>query len=287
MAKTNEIRSKINSIGKTKKITNAMQMVAVGKRRKVERRMQASMPYVNKTKAVIEHITSSKSEYLKHPYFTKRSPVKRIGLVIVSTDRGLCGGLNINLFKKIILNIQDWQKEGIEVELYLIGSKASAFFKNLKLRIRTEIRNLGDTPRLADLIGTTKDLRDSYEKGIFDVLYVAYNEFVNAMVQKPTIEQFLPFPEFNPQQKHKRWDYIYEPDTFSVLHNLLVRYTEAQIYQAVVDNIACEQVARMIAMKNATDNASKFIDALQLEYNKVRQAGITQEISEIVAGCES
>lgn len=284
MAKTQEIRTKITSISKTKKITNAMQMVAAGKRRKVELRMQASMPYVDKIKAVIEHIMSSSSEYLNHPYFKARSKIQRIGLVVVSTDRGLCGGLNINLFKKIILTIQEWQEQGVEVELFLIGTKAAVFFKNLKVHIRAQVKSLGDMPQLADLIGTTKELRNAFDKTELDSLFIAYNEFINTMLQKPKVEQLLPFPNIDLTRKQRRWDYIYEPNSMLVLQTLLARYLETQLYQAVVDNIACEQAARMVAMQNATKNAGEFIDALQLEYNKVRQAGITQEIAEIVGG---
>ena len=284
MAKSQEIRTKIKSIVKTQKITNAMQMVAASKRRKAEMRMQASLPYAKKIRGVIEHIAESSSEYRNHSYLKKRPTVKRIGFLIISTDRGLCGGLNINLFKNILLNISEWQEQDINTDLFLIGGKAATFFKNLKINIRTQSKNLGDKPALSDILGTVYAMREAYDKEEIDAIYIAYNEFVNTIIQKPQIEQLLPLPEIIPEKNKHKWDYIYEPNSATVLQTLLNRYIETIVYQAMVDNIACEQTARMVAMKNATENANQLIKDLNLAYNKARQAMITQEIAEIIGG---
>jgi len=288
MIKSQEIRNKIKSTVKTQKITNAMQMVAAGKRRRTEASMQTSMPYANKINDVIQHISTSSSEYRNHPYLKKREPIKRIGLLIISTDRGLCGGLNINLFKKALLTISDWQEtKAIKTDLFLIGGKAATFFKNLEIGIRTQIKSLGDKPLMSDIIGTAKAMLDVYAAGEIDAIYIAYNEFINTMVQKPKIEQLVPIPRTTPTTENHKWDYIYEPDSIAVLQTLLVRHIETQIYQAIVDNIACEQAARMVAMKNATENANEFILGLKLAYNKARQTAITQEIAEIIGGASA
>ncbi|MFA6408582.1 MAG: F0F1 ATP synthase subunit gamma [Gammaproteobacteria bacterium] len=284
MSKTQEIRSKIVSIGKTKKITNAMQMVAAGKRRKTEMRMQASLPYAEKIRRVVEHVANSDTEYRHNPYLTIPKNPKSVGLILISTDRGLCGGLNINLFKKVLLSAKEWQKQGISTSLFLIGSKASAFFKNVDMPILAQVKNLGDRPNMSDLIGLMQVGHNAYINREIDLLYIAYNEFVNTMVQQPVVKQLFPVSSLPKGEKKHHWDYIYEPNSFSVLQSLLKRYVETQVYQALVDNIACEQAARMVAMKNATDNANKFIADLGLAYNKARQAMITQEITEIVGG---
>jgi F-type H+-transporting ATPase subunit gamma len=288
MANTKEIRTKIKSIQSTRKITSAMEMVAASKMKKVQVRMQASRPYSSKIKLVVQHLVRGKLEY-KHKYLLDRK-VNNVGFIVVSTDRGLCGGLNANIFKSVLSSIRSFNEKSIKVNVCVIGKKAQAFFNNVEGDIVGSVINIGDAPSPQDLIGVIKVMLDKYDKNLLDKVYVVYNEFVNTMTQKPIIEQLLPVSSVssikNVEQHNttKYWDYIYEPDAEQLLEKLLTRYVESLVYQAVVENIACEQAARMVAMKSATDNASDFIDSLKLQYNKARQAAITQELSEIVAG---
>jgi F-type H+-transporting ATPase subunit gamma len=283
MAVGKEIRSKIGSIKNTQKITRAMEMVAASKMRKTKDRMQATRPYSNKIGKIIKHLAQANPEY-KHPYLIARD-VKRIGVIVVSSDRGLCGGLNSNLFRKTIAHLMEWEKANIEVDVCTIGTKAYGFFGNLKVNLVGQVSKLGDSPRLHDIIGIIKIMLDAYEAGRIDQLYVVSNEFVNTMTQKPTIEQLLPAVACELDENlNGHWDYIYEPDAKEVLDHLLLRFIESKVYQGLVENNACEQAARMVAMKSASDNAGNLIGELQLIYNKARQAAITQEISEIVAG---
>jgi F-type H+-transporting ATPase subunit gamma len=282
MAAGKEIRTKISSIQSTQKITSAMEMVAASKMRKAQDRMSLGKPYARRMRAVVGHIANAAPEY-KHMYMEERE-VKRVGYIIVSTDRGLCGGLNINLFKNTIKAMKEWNDQGIEIELSLIGAKAAAFFNSYGGNVTAAVRDLGEEPSLADLIGGVKTMLDAYSEGRIDRLFLVTNEFVNTMTQNPTVEQLLPLLAHDAQEMKHHWDYIYEPDAKELLELLLTRYIESQVYQAVVENGACEQAARMLAMKNATDNAGDLIDDLQLIYNKARQSAITQELSEIVSG---
>ena len=285
MASGKEIRTQISSVQNTQKITRAMEMVAASKMRKAQDRMQAARPYADKIRGVINHLAFAHSEY-KHSYLEDRD-VKRVGFIVVSSDRGLCGGLNNNLFRKTLNVMKEWQDKKIDVDLCTIGSKATSFFKNVS-NIKASTTHLGDTPGVADLIGTVKVMLDAYDNGEIDRLYVVYNRFVNTMTQDPTVLQMLPVMQ---QEEDKElvhhWDYIYEPDAKVVLDGLLVRYIESQVYQGVIENVACEMGARMVAMKAASDNAGDLIGDLQLVYNKARQAAITQELSEIVAGASA
>ncbi|WGY48279.1 F0F1 ATP synthase subunit gamma [Vibrio sp. ABG19] len=284
MAGAKEIRNKIGSVKSTQKITKAMEMVAASKMRRSQEAMEASRPYATTMRKVIGHVAHANLEY-RHPYLEERE-AKRVGYIIVSTDRGLCGGLNVNLFKKAITDMQTWQEKGVEIELAIVGSKATAFFKNSGARVAAQVSGLGDTPVLEDLIGSVGVMLKKYDNGELDRLYVVFNEFVNTMVQQPKIDQLLPLPKSESEEvkREHSWDYIYEPEPKPLLDALLLRYVESQVYQGVVENLACEQAARMIAMKAATDNASNLIDELELVYNKARQAAITQELSEIVSG---
>lgn len=283
MAVGKEIRTKIKSIQNTKKITRAMEMVAASKMRKAQQRMQASRPYAQKIRAVIGHLAQAHPEY-RHPYLQERAAVKRVGLIVVTSDRGLCGGLNTNLFKATVGAIRDWRNKEVEVDLCLIGQKGIIFLKRLG-NVRASIGHLGDAPGITELIGSVKVMLDAFDNGEIDRIDVVYNQFVNTMTQKPSIEQLLPVQaDVIDNELQHSWDYLYEPDAKEVLTELLVRYVESQVYQGVVENIACEQAARMVAMKAASDNAGDLIDDLKLVYNKARQAAITQEISEIVAG---
>lgn len=283
MAVGKEIRAQIGSINNTRKITRAMEKVAASKTRKAQDRMGSSRPYADRIRQVIGHLANANLEY-KHRYLNERE-VKRVGYVIVSSDRGLCGGLNVNAFKAAIKDMKQYVEAGVEVEICAVGSKAVSFFRNYGGNVTAAITGLGDAPEAARLVGSVKVMLDAFDDGRIDRLVMVSNEFVNTMTQKPVVEQLLPLKaEENDQLKH-HWDYIYEPtDPVEILNDLLVRYIESQVYQAVVENIACEQAARMLAMKNATDNAGNIIDELQLVYNKARQAAITQEISEIVGG---
>ena len=284
MAGAKEIRNKIGSVKSTQKITKAMEMVAASKMRRSQDAMEATRPYAETMRKVIGHLANGSLEY-KHPYLEERE-AKRVGYIIVSTDRGLCGGLNINLFKKAMLDMKDWSEKGAEVELAIIGSKATAFFNNSGAKVAAQVSGLGDSPSLEDLIGSVSVMLKKYDEGELDRLFVVFNKFENTMVQEPTIDQLLPLPKSDSEdmQRDHALDYIYEPEPKPLLDALLVRYVESQVYQGVVENLACEQAARMIAMKAATDNASDLIDDLELVYNKARQAAITQELSEIVSG---
>ncbi len=282
MAGAKEIRTKIASIKNTQKITKAMEMVAASKMRKAQDRMLATRPYAERIQNVISHLAQSHPEY-HHPYLVERTP-KRVGLIVVSTDRGLCGGLNINLFKTALGSMKEWSDSGLEIDLTLIGTKASGFFKRLGGNVVSSASHLGDKPSIIELIGTVKVMLDAYEAGTIDRLYLVHNRFVNTMTQSAELTQLLPISGNIDKELETHWDYIYEPDSMPVMDALMIRYIESLVYQGVVENIACEQAARMVAMKAATDNAGNLIDELQLIYNKARQAAITQEISEIVGG---
>lgn len=282
MAGAKEIRTKIASVKNTQKITSAMQLVAASKMRKAQERMSASKPYAEKIRQVVRHLANSSPEY-HHAYMRQRD-VSRVGVIVVSTDRGLCGGLNINLFKQTLNLTRDWQDKGAEVDLTLIGNKAVSFFKSVGGKVIATKTGLGDQPAVEDLIGAVKVMLTAFDEGRIDRLYLVYNEFVNTMTQKPVTRQLLPLEASDEAEYKHRWDYIYEPEAKEILDFLLVRFIESQVYQGVVENNACEQAARMVAMKSATDNAGNLIKELQLVYNKARQAAITQEISEIVGG---
>ena len=282
MAGAKEIRTKIASIKNTQKITKAMQMVAASKMRKAQDRMLATRPYADKIRNVVSHMAQSHPEY-RHAFLLER-PAKRIGLIIISTDRGLCGGLNINLFKKAVAAMKEWSEAGLEIELTLIGSKANSFFKRVGGNVTASATHLGDSPSIIELIGTVKTMLDAYEEGTIDRLYLVHNRFVNTMAQSPELIQLIPVNGKADERLHMHWDYIYEPDSKPVMDALMIRYIESLVYQGVVENVACEMAARMVAMKSATENAGSLIDELQLVYNKARQAAITREISEIVSG---
>ena len=282
MAVGKEIRTKISSIQSTQKITSAMEMVAASKMRKAQDRMAVGKPYARRMRSVVGHLANSAPEY-QHIYMEERE-ISRVGYIVVSTDRGLCGGLNINLFKTTVRAMKQWADQNIEIDLCLVGAKAAAFFGSYGGIVTAAIRDLGEEPTVSDLIGGVKTMLDAYEHGKIDRLFLVSNEFVNTMTQNPTVEQLLPLQAEDSDEMKHHWDYIYEPDARELLEGLLTRYIETQVYQAVVENGACEQAARMLAMKNATENAGELIDDLQLIYNKARQAAITQELSEIVGG---
>ncbi|WP_045224997.1 F0F1 ATP synthase subunit gamma [Methyloterricola oryzae] len=283
MAVGKEIRVKIASIKNTQKITRAMEKVATSKMRKTQSRMQATRPYSRKIAQIIKHLAHAKPEY-QHPFMIERE-VKKVGVIIVSSDRGLCGGLNSNLFRMALRQMRTWSNEKVEVQVSAIGSKGTGFFNGIGANVVAQVAKLGDTPHLEQIIGVIKVMLDDYYAGNIDALYVMYNEFVNTMTQKPKLDQLLPVKteEIAPELSG-HWDYLYEPDAKEVLDDLLVRYIESIVFQGLVENNACEQAARMVAMKSASDNAGKLINELQLIYNKARQAAITQEISEIVGG---
>ncbi len=283
MAGAKEIRSKIKSVQNTQKITKAMEMVAAGKMRKAQERMRASRPYAEKMRTVLSHLAQAHCEY-KHPYLQVREDVKRVGYIIISTDRGLCGGLNTNMFKAAVNEMADWQEKGVEIDLCAIGKKASAFFSRFSGNIVSQTAHLGDQPSQEELIGTVKVMLDAYDVGTIDRLFLVSNVFENTMTQTPTIQQLIPANGEVDTELDHHWDYMYEPDTKQIIDALMMRFIESQVYKGVVENIACEMSARMIAMKSATDNASDIIKELQTIYNKARQGAITQEISEIVAG---
>jgi len=282
MASGKEIRTQISSIQSTQKITSAMEMVAASKMRKAQERMQVGKPYAQRIRSVVGHIANATPEY-QHLYMMQRD-VKRVGFIVVSTDRGLCGGLNINTFKAGIAAMKEFAEQEIEIDLCLVGAKAAAFFNSYGGNVVAAIRDLGEDPAVADLIGGVKVMLDAYSDGSIDKLFLVSNDFVNTMTQNPKVEQLLPLLAADSDEMKHHWDYLYEPDAKDLLEGLLTRYIESQVYQAVVENGACEQAARMLAMKNATDNAGELIDGLQLAYNKARQAAITQELSEIVSG---
>jgi F-type H+-transporting ATPase subunit gamma len=282
MAGTKEIRVKIASIKSTQKITKALEMVAVSKMRKAQERMRAAQPYADKIRSVIGHLRVANPNH-RHPYLVERE-IKAVGLIVVSSDRGFCGSLNINVFKQVLAAARDWQDKGIDLHLCLIGAKALRYFRRLNIPTVASITHLGDTPHVADLIGTVKAMLDMYEEGKIDRLYLVSNRFVNSMVQKPTMLQLLPAETVDAADLQERWDYIYEPAPDELISTYMMRYIESTVYRAVVENLASEMAARMVAMKSATDNAGKIIDELQIIYNKARQAAITKEISEIVGG---
>jgi F-type H+-transporting ATPase subunit gamma len=278
-----EIRVKIASFKSTQKITKAMQMVAASKMRKAQERMRATRPYAQRIRRVIGHLRKANPDF-RHPYLVERE-AKNVGFIIITTDRGLCGGLNVNLFKATLAAIRDWQNRGTQVSLCLIGSKGVQFFRRLgNVKTLATVTHLGDRPHVADLIGTVKVMLDLYMEGKLDRVFLVHNEFINTMSQKPAIHQLLPVVTEDEDKLQKLWDYIYEPSAAELLDGVLMRYIESQVYQGAVENVGCEMAARMVAMKSATDNAGKLIEELQLIYNKARQAAITKEISEIVGG---
>lgn len=285
MASGKEIRTQITSIKNTQKITSAMEMVAASKMRKAQDRMQLGKPYAQRIRSVMGHIANANPEY-KHMFMEQRD-VKRVGFILVSTDRGLCGGLNVNLFKRAIKSMKEWNDQGVAIDLCLIGAKAAAFFNSYGGNVVAAVRDLGEAPSIDRLIGSVKIMLDSYAKGQVDRLFLVSNEFVNTMTQTPHVDQLLPLEADDDVKLKHSWDYLYEPEAGPLLEGLLTRYIESQVYQAVVENSACEMAARMLAMKNATDNAGDLIDDLQLVYNKARQAAITQELSEIVSGASA
>ncbi len=283
MAGAKEIRNQIKSIGSTRKITKAMEMVAASKMRKAQERMHAARPYADKMRSVVSHLAHGHLEY-KHPYVIEREEVKSVGFIVVSSDRGLCGGLNVNVFRRAVTAMSQWSDKGVKVRVAVIGKKGSAFFKRFNAEVVSEATDLGDAPQFGELIGAIKVMMDGYIVGDIDKLYVVSNHFVNTMTQSPNLEQLIPIVGAPEHQLAHHWDYIYEPDAKEVIDILMARYIESLIYQSVAENSACEQAARMVAMKAATDNAGNLIDDLQLAYNKARQAAITQELSEIVSG---
>jgi len=284
MPGTKEIRAKISSVKSTQKITKAMEMVAASKMRRAQERMRLARPYASKMRNVIGHLHEANPDY-RHPFLIERE-VKTIGVIIISTDRGLCGALNANVFKSALLLIRQWQGQGANVSLSLVGSKGVAFFRRLALPVLGAVTALGDRPHVKDLIGSVKVMLDAYRDGSIDRLFLVNARFVNTMSQKPEVQQLLPAPtkfdDASELQQH--WDYIYEPDAAAILDGLLMRYIESQVYQGAVENVASEMAARMVSMKSASDNAGKLIGSLQLVYNKARQAAITKELAEIVGG---
>lgn len=283
MASAKEVRTKIASIKNTQKITKAMEMVAASKMRKAQERMRAARPYADKIRNVIAHLGHANPEY-KHSYLAEREEIKRVGVIIISSDRGLCGGLNSNLFRDTLNRMKEWDDKDIGIDMCLVGSKAVGFFNRIGGSIIGQSTHLGDKPTVDVLIGTVKIMLDAFNEGKIDRLYLIFNKFINSMTQEPLFEQLLPVQAGDDEELKHHWDYIYEPDAKEVLDHLLTRFIESLVYQGVVENIACEQAARMVAMKSASDNAGTLIDDLQLVYNKARQASITQELSEIVSG---
>lgn len=282
MAGAKEVRTKIASVKSTQKITKAMEKVAFSKMRKAQERMAHGKPYAARMRAVIGHIANATPEY-KHRYMVER-PVKRVGYIVVSTDRGLCGGLNTNLLKLAVKSMKAWSDQGIAIDICAIGSKAQAFFRSFGGNVVAAVRDLGDEASAADLLGSVKVMMDAYDQGKIDHLFILNNKFVNTMTQQPELLQLLPLQAEENEKLSHNWDYLYEPDAQALLDGLLARYIESQVYQGYAENKACEMAARMVAMKNATENAGQMIDELQLLYNKARQTAITQELSEIVSG---
>ena len=283
MAGAREIRTKIKSVANTRKVTRALEMVSASKIRKAQELMRASRPYARAMRQVIGHIAHATAEY-KHPFMVTRESVRRVGYIVVSTDRGLCGGLNANLFRKLLGEIRDQQTKGVEIDIVTIGSKASAFFRRLKVNVVGSVTHLGERPQISQLIGVIKVMLDAYSAGKVDRVNLAYNDFVNTMTQQASVHSLLPLPPADEFASAHNWDYLYEPDAETVMEHVLTRYVESLVYQATLENLASEHAARMVAMKSASDNATKLIDNLTLVYNKARQAAITQEISEIVGG---
>ncbi|MBA4287201.1 MAG: F0F1 ATP synthase subunit gamma [Xanthomonadaceae bacterium] len=283
MAGAKEIRSKIKSVKNTQKITRAMEKVAISKMRRAQVRMTEARPYAEKIRRTIAHLSQANTE-ITHPFMADR-PVKRVGVLVVSTDRGLCGGLNTNLFRQLTRSIREWRDAGVEAEYAVIGNKGLSFFRRVGGKVVAQNSNLGDKPHLDQLLGAIKVLTDAYREGRIDRLYLASTQFINTMTQRPGVRQVLPVqPDAGVQKLADNWDYLYEPSASELLDTVLQRYVESQVYQAVVENVASEQSARMVAMKAATDNAGKIINGLQLAYNKARQASITKELAEIVGG---
>jgi F-type H+-transporting ATPase subunit gamma len=283
MAGGREIKTKIKSVQNTRKVTRALEMVSASKIRKAQDRMKASRPYARLMRQVIGHIAKANSEYT-HPFMVVREQVKRVGYIIVSTDRGLCGGLNSQMFRRIIADMRKWQEQGAEVDVVCIGQKAATFFRRLKVNMAASVTHLGEKPEIAQLVGVIKVMLDSYSEGRLDRVFLCYNDFINTMTQKARQDQLLPLPPSDSLEARHDWDYLYEPDPQTVLDHVMTRYVESLVYQAVLENLASEHAARMVAMKAASDNATKLIGTLNLIYNKARQAAITQEISEIVGG---
>ncbi len=283
MAGGREIKTKIKSVQNTRKVTRALEMVSASKIRKAQERMKASRPYARAMKQMIGHLAQANSEY-KHPYLIQRDAIKRVGYIIVSSDRGLAGGLNNNLFRKLLGEIRKWHEQGVEVDVVTVGQKASVFFRRIKVDMLASVSHIGDQPQVQQLVGVVKVMLDAYTAGSVDKVFLSYNDFVNTMTQSATFDQLLPLAASETSIAHHDWDYLYEPDAQVVLEHVLTRYVESLVYHAVLENVASEHAARMVAMKSASDNANKLIDTLQLIYNKARQAAITQEISEIVGG---
>ncbi|MDQ2641946.1 MAG: F0F1 ATP synthase subunit gamma [Pseudomonadota bacterium] len=282
MAGTKEIRNQIASVKSTQKITKAMQMVATSKMRRAQDRMKLARPYAEKIRAVIGNLHHANPDY-RHPFMQARDP-KNVGIIIITTDRGLAGGLNANVFKQTLTLVKEWQEKGAGVSLTVMGAKGTAFFRRLNLPMLANISGLGDKPHVKDLIGTVKVMLDAYRDGSIDRLFLVHAEFVNTMTQKPRVVQLLPVEPSDAAGLQDHWDYIYEPSAAEILDGLLMRYIESQVYRGAVENVASEMAARMVAMKAATDNAGKLIHELQLVYNKARQAAITTELAEIVGG---
>jgi F-type H+-transporting ATPase subunit gamma len=279
-----EIRNKIRSVKNMQKITSAMEKVAASKIRKAQNQMEASRPYAQRIRRVISHLSAANPD-TKHPFLVERE-ARRVGFIVISTDRGLCGGLNVNLFKRVIAEMSRWKEQGVDVDLTLVGAKAVQFFRRLGGNVLGTATHLGDKPSVNDLIGAIRIMLDAYTDGTIDRLYLLHNEFVSAMSQKPVVATLLPVSQigFEEDELQAQWDYIYEPEAGELLEEFLERYIESQVYRGAVENFACEMAAKMVAMKSATDNAGEIIEKLQLDYNKARQAAITQEISEIVGG---
>jgi len=282
MASGKEIRTKIASVKSTQKITKAMEMVAASKLRRTQQRMAASRPYAERIKTVVGHLSEANPDY-RHPYLQSRD-IKRVGFIVISTDRGLCGSVNVNTFREVVRDLRKWQEQGIEADLCLVGAKAMAYFRRLRVNVVAATSHLGEAPKVQDLIGAIKTMTDAYRQGTIDRLFLVHSVFVNTMRQEPTITQILPVEAIDKDALQTHWDYIYEPDAAGLLDGVLDRYLESQVYRAAVENVACEMASKMVAMKAATDNAGKFIEGLQLQYNKARQAAITREIAEIVGG---
>jgi F-type H+-transporting ATPase subunit gamma len=282
MASGKEIRTKIASVKSTQKITKAMEMVAASKLRRTQQRMAASRPYAERIRTVIGHLSEANPDY-RHPYLQERE-VKRVGYIIISTDRGLCGSVNVNTFREVLRDLRKWQQQGVEADLCLVGAKGIAYFRRLNVNVVAATSHLGEVPKVRDLVGAINAMTDAYRKGTTDRLYLVHSVYVNTMSQQPTITQLLPVEAIDKEALQKHWDYIYEPDASGLLDGVLDRYIESQVYRGAVENVACEMASKMVAMKAATDNAGKFIEGLQLQYNKARQAAITREIAEIVGG---
>lgn len=285
MSNAKEIRTQIKSIKNTQKITKAMEMVAASKMRRAQERMLATKPYAKKIREVVAHLACGRSEF-NLDFLKPRAEIKRVGMIVVTTDRGLCGGLNVNLLKNTLQQLRAWRQKNVEVDLCLIGTKGESFFRRFGGNVLGAVAHLGDKPELKQLLGIISMMLKNYESGKIDALYLSFNDFINTMTQRPHIQQLLPISmdEFDMKSLSHHWDYLYEPDSKSLVDMLLARYIESQVYQSVVENVACEQAARMVAMKNATENAGGLINDLQLAYNKARQAAITQELAEIIAG---